>query len=192
MTFSLCVMFIPNIICYAFFERRNAMNQVKIGTFLKELRKQKGLTQEQFAEIVNVSNRTVSRWENGYNLPDLDVLIELADYYEVDLREILDGERKGDKMNKDLEETILKTTDYTNTQTELYIKRVRFVFLISAIFWFVSQLINHTELDEIAVLTAISDFAEGVAIGMLFVGLIITSRYGNRIRAFKQRLLKRR
>ena len=168
------------------------MNQVKIGTFLKELRKQKGLTQEQFAEIVNVSNRTVSRWENGYNLPDPDVLIELADYYEVDLREILDGERKGDKMNKDLEETILKTTDYTNTQTELYIKRVRFVFLISAIFWFVSQLINHTELDEIAVLTAISDFAEGVAIGMLFVGLIITSRYGNRIRAFKQRLLKRR
>lgn len=168
------------------------MNQVKIGAFLKELRKQKGLTQEQFAEIVHVSNRTVSRWENGYNLPDLDVLIELADYYEVDLREILDGERKGDKMNKDLEETILKTADYTNTQTELYIKRVRLVFLISAILWFVSQLINHTDLDEIAVLAAISDFAEGAAMGTLFVGLIIISRYGNRIRAFKRRLLKRR
>ena len=41
------------------------MNQAKIGEFLKKLRKQKGLTQEQFAEIVNVSNRTVSRWENG-------------------------------------------------------------------------------------------------------------------------------
>lgn len=49
------------------------MNQQKIGEFLKELRKQKGLTQEQFAEIVNVSNRTVSRWENGNNLPDLDL-----------------------------------------------------------------------------------------------------------------------
>lgn len=70
------------------------MNQQKIGEFLKELRKQKGLTQEQFAEIVNVSNRTVSRWENGNNLPDLDILIEISDYYEIDLRELLNGERK--------------------------------------------------------------------------------------------------
>ena len=73
------------------------MDQVKTGAFLKELRKQKGLTQEQVAEMVHVSNRTVSRWENGYNLPDLDVLMELADYYAVDLRSILDGERKREK-----------------------------------------------------------------------------------------------
>ena len=167
------------------------MDQVKTGAFLKELRKQKGLTQEQVAEMVHVSNRTVSRWENGYNLPDLDVLMELADYYAVDLRSILDGERKRDKMNHALEETILKTADYANTQTEQYTKRVRLVFLIGAILWFASQLIHHTELDQIAVLTAISDFAEGAAMGTMFVGLIITSRYGNRIRAFKQRLLKR-
>ena len=76
------------------------MNQQKIGIFLKELRKQKGLTQKQFAEIVNVSNRTVSRWENGNNLPDLDILIEISDYYEIDLRELLDGERNGEKVNK--------------------------------------------------------------------------------------------
>lgn len=62
------------------------MNQIKIGEFLKELRKEKGLTQEQLAEKLNVSRRTVSRWETGNNLPDLDVLIEMADYYEVDLR----------------------------------------------------------------------------------------------------------
>ena len=64
------------------------MNQVKIGEFLKELRKEKGLTQEQF----NVSRRSVSRWETGNNMPDLDTLIEMADYYEIDLRELLDGE----------------------------------------------------------------------------------------------------
>lgn len=62
------------------------MNQIKIGEFLKELRKEKGLTQEQLAEKLNVSRRTVSRWETGNNLPDLDVFIEMADYYEVDLR----------------------------------------------------------------------------------------------------------
>ena len=58
------------------------MNQQKIGKFLKELRKQKELTQEQIAEKFHVSNRTISRWENGNNMPDLDILIELSDYYE--------------------------------------------------------------------------------------------------------------
>ena len=52
------------------------MNQEKIGKFLKELRKKKGLTQEQIAEKFHVSNRTISRWENGNNMPDLDVLMK--------------------------------------------------------------------------------------------------------------------
>ena len=70
------------------------MDQKKTGAFLKELRKEKKLTQEQLAEILQVSNRTVSRWENGANLPDLDLLIQIADYYEVELGELLDGERR--------------------------------------------------------------------------------------------------
>ena len=167
------------------------MNQQKIGAFLKVLRKQKGLTQEQIAEKFNVSNRTVSRWENGYNLPDLDILIEISDYYEVDLRELLDGERKGEKMNTEIKETVLKAVDYTYTETERYNKRVHRLLLTGAIFWFVSSLINHTELNCNTVLSAISNFAEGASIGMIICGIIFTSRYGQRIKAFKQRLLKR-
>ena len=49
------------------------MDQKKIGSFLKELRKEKGLTQEQLAELMYVSDRTVSRWETGSNLPSLDI-----------------------------------------------------------------------------------------------------------------------
>ena len=79
------------------------MNQEKIGNFLKQLRKEKNLTQEQLAEQFNVSRRTVSRWETGNNMPDLGLLIEMSDYYEVSLRELLDGERKSEKMNKELE-----------------------------------------------------------------------------------------
>ena len=52
------------------------MNQIKIGEFLKELRKEKGLTQEQLAEQFNVSRRSVSRWETGNNMPDLSMLIQ--------------------------------------------------------------------------------------------------------------------
>ena len=167
------------------------MNQQKIGAFLKELRKQKGLTQEQMAEKFNVSNRTVSRWENGNNMPDLDILIEISDYYEVDLRELLDGERRSEKVNTENNETVLKAVDYTNTETERYTRRVHWLLLIGAIFLFVSSFINHTVLDSNAVFNAISNFAEGAAIGMIICGIVFTSRYGQRIKAFKQRLVKR-
>ena len=76
------------------------MDQKKIGMFLKEFRKQKGITQEGLAEALSVSNRSVSRQETGSNMPDLAVLIELADYYEVEIGEILDGERKSKKNEK--------------------------------------------------------------------------------------------
>lgn len=65
------------------------MDQQKTGA----LRREKGVTQEQLAERLCVSNRTVSRWENGNNLPDFAVLIELAAYHDVTVDEILRGER---------------------------------------------------------------------------------------------------
>ena len=52
------------------------MDQQKIGAFLKELRKEKNITQEQLADEMRVSRRTVSRWETGSNMPDLDILID--------------------------------------------------------------------------------------------------------------------
>ena len=61
------------------------MDQQKIGQLLRECKKEKGITQEQHAEMHGVTNRSVSRWENGSNLPDLDILIEMADYYDVEL-----------------------------------------------------------------------------------------------------------
>ncbi|MBO5388139.1 MAG: helix-turn-helix transcriptional regulator, partial [Lachnospiraceae bacterium] len=72
------------------------MDQKKTGLFLRELRKEKELTQEQLAEQFNVSSRTVSRWETGSNMPDLSVLVELSDFYQVDIKEIIDGERKSE------------------------------------------------------------------------------------------------
>ena len=94
------------------------MDQKQIGLFLKELRKQKGLTQGQLAEMLGVSDRSVSRWENGNNMPDLSILVELADYYEINIREIIDGERKGENMNRELKDTLLKVADYSDTQKQ--------------------------------------------------------------------------
>ena len=92
------------------------MDTKKIGEFLKELRKEKGLTQEQLAEILLVSGRTVSRWETGTNMPDLSVLIQMAEFYGVEIKEILDGERKSEIMDKELKETLSKVADYNKLE----------------------------------------------------------------------------
>ena len=92
------------------------MDQIKIGAFLKELRKDNNLTQEQIADKFGVSQRSVSRWENGNTMPDISILIELADFYNVDLREILKGERKAENMDADLKETLEMVSDYNKEE----------------------------------------------------------------------------
>ena len=87
------------------------MDTKKIGAFLKQCRKEKNLTQEQLAEKFGVSARTVSRWETGINMPDLSILVKLAEYYNVEMRELLDGERS-QTMNKEMKETLDKVAVY--------------------------------------------------------------------------------
>ena len=87
------------------------MDTKKIGAFLKQCRKEKNLTQEQLAERFGVSARTVSRWETGINMPDLSILVQLAEYYDVEMRELLDGERS-QTMNKEMKETLDKVAVY--------------------------------------------------------------------------------
>ena len=77
-TVSWC--FLLRLWYHAAIGRMNPMDQQKIGTFLKQLRQERQLTQENLAEIMCVTNRSVSRWENGVNLPDLPTLIQLADF----------------------------------------------------------------------------------------------------------------
>lgn len=168
------------------------MDQKKIGRFLKELRKEKGMTQEQLAEQFSVSSRTVSRWENGNNMPDLDLLIEISDYYEVDLREILNGERKSEDMNKEVKETVLQAVDYTTTEAERYNKRVRICNSLGFLLAVAYTILKDTEIYAgNQIIRNGLNCAQGCAIGLLFVGLIMSSRYGAKVRAFKQRLFRK-
>lgn len=99
------------------------MDSKKTGQFLKELRKEKNLTQEQLAERFNISNRTVSRWETGTNLPDLSILVEIADFYDVDIKEIINGERKNE-MEKETKETLKKVAEYAENDKMRLKKRM--------------------------------------------------------------------
>ena len=174
------------------------MDQQKIGTFLKQLRQERQLTQENLAEIMCVTNRSVSRWESGVNLPDLPTLIQLADFYGVELRELLDGERKPDSMSSSpndntpadaAEETARMAADYSSNYTECLTRRFHIMFVYMTLRW-----IDLSALPPVAdiVLSFIQGACLCIGLGMLIVGAIFTSKHGNKIIAFKVQMLKRR
>ena len=117
------------------------MNQQKTGEFLKRLRKEKGLTQEQLAERFYISSRTVSRWETGSNMPDVGTLIALADFYELDIREIIDGERKSEIMDQETKDTLLKVAEYATEGEKKTQSRVVYTALGVSIALFVCTIL---------------------------------------------------
>ena len=93
------------------------MDLVKIGKFISELRKEKGLTQEQLGERVGVTNKTVSRWETGTYLPPADVLMIMSELFSVSVNELLSGRRLTAEEYKEAAEENLKQTIRTSSFT---------------------------------------------------------------------------
>ncbi|MBO4636852.1 MAG: helix-turn-helix transcriptional regulator [Clostridiales bacterium] len=109
------------------------MDQKKIGNFLKELRTEKNLTQAQLAEQFGVTNRSVSRWETGSNLPDISLIVEIADFYGVDVREIIDGERKRENMDKDIKEVADKMADYAKEEKSKHLTAIQILSILCVV-----------------------------------------------------------
>lgn len=169
-------------------------DQIKIGKFLKELRAEHSLTQAQVAEILGVSNRSISRWENGTTMPDFDLLIELAQYYDVEVGEILNGERKDNEeknMDKNTEELLLKTADYNSMEMRSVSKRMFVMFAISIAGIIVYVVLNMNGLSDIEPWSSIESVCMGFVMGTLLTGLLYTSRQMSKIKAYKVRLLKK-
>jgi len=147
------------------------IDQIKIGGFLRELRKEKELTQEQLAEKFGVSSRSVSRWENGNTMPELGILVELADYYEVDIKEIIDGERKSDIMKTEEKETMQKVADYAEAEKKLVVKRKCIVTFIGTMVFALSIMIGYIvfpKLPEDSFLRS-----DGLWLGIGVLGLVL-------------------
>lgn len=166
------------------------MDQVKIGKILKELRKAKGLTQEELAQKFYVTDRSVSRWETGSNLPDISVLIELADFYDVDIREIIDGEIKNIKMNEDLKDTLMKIVDYESEDRKKFLKRISYLFLVGIAGCLIYHIFDtfglHGPLYE-----SIEGAGLGIGCGMCIIGFLLASGKLDQFREFKKRLFKK-
>ena len=120
------------------------MDQIMIGTFLKLLRKEKNLTQEQLAEQLGVSNRTVSRWENGNNMPDISLLSEIAEFYDVSIPELIYGERKSENMREEAKEVAETMSDYAKAEKETLVKSIRNMSLIGLIALIIYMVLGRT------------------------------------------------
>lgn len=84
------------------------MDQVKIGRFIAECRREKNFTQMQLAEKLNITDRAVSKWENGRAMPDSSIMIELCNVLGINVNELLSGERiEMENYNKIAEENLL-------------------------------------------------------------------------------------
>ena len=77
------------------------MDQEKIGKFIAECRKEKNLTQSQLAEKLNMSNKTISKWETGKGMPDPSIMLELCENLGINVNELLSGEHLKDEQYKE-------------------------------------------------------------------------------------------
>lgn len=85
------------------------MDQIKVGKFIAALRKEKGLTQEALGKRLGVTNKTVSRWETGSYMPDIELLAPLGEILGVSVNELLAGERLSDeRFRKQADENLVE------------------------------------------------------------------------------------
>ena len=93
------------------------MNQDKIGKFILELRKEKNMTQQELADKIGVTDRAISKWENGRGLPDLSLMKPLCDELGISINELISGEKIDKKEYQDkFEENVLNTINYSQKQ----------------------------------------------------------------------------
>lgn len=109
------------------------MNPKTFGQILKKARYQKGMTQEQLAQVLGVTNRTISRWERGVNLPDYDTLLQICEYFQIPVQEILTGQKSATIQKKKWYQRYYATMNQFNyhaTQVIFNIINIIIVFIL--------------------------------------------------------------
>lgn len=92
------------------------MNQEKIGKFIAKLRNEKQITQQELADKIGVTDRAISKWENGRGMPDLSLLPLLANELNIEISELLNGRKMTKEELIDLRETIDNLIEYQSNQ----------------------------------------------------------------------------
>ena len=150
------------------------MDQIKVGSFLKDLRREKGITQEQLAEELGVSGRTISRWETGNNMPDIGLLVEIAEYFDVSIPEIIKGERKSEDMKEEAKEVAETMSDYAKAEKEELVKSIRNMSIIGLAALLVYMVLNITGVYD---RNNLFRYAYGISEALIYVTVLMFPLY---------------
>ena len=117
------------------------MNQEKIGKFIAKCRKNKGITQQELAERLGVSDRTIGNWENGRNMPDLSLFKPLCDELDITLNDLMSGDKVNEKEYQEkFEENIVNTIDYSTKKMTKYSQVISLILIIFGLFISISAI----------------------------------------------------
>ncbi len=156
------------------------MNQEKIGKFIAKCRKQRKMTQSELGENLGVTEKSISNWENGRNMPDLSLFKPLCKELNISLNDLLSGEVVTEKEYQEkFEENIINTIDYSNKKIE---NRNNFIGLLLIIF---GVLISIT---AVAIFPSESSWGSIYSVFGVIISLIGVSRFTKRLR-YPKRLL---
>lgn len=156
------------------------MNQEKIGKFIAKCRKQRKMTQSELGEKLGVTEKSISNWENGRNMPDLSLFKPLCKELNISLNDLLSGEVVTEKEYQEkFEENIINTIDYSNKKIE---NRNNFIGLLLIIF---GVLISIT---AVAIFPSESSWGSIYSVFGVIISLIGVSRFTRRLR-YPKRLL---
>lgn len=170
---------------------KRGVDQKKIGNFIKQLRKEQGITQEQFAEKLGVSGRTVSRWETGSNMPDISLLVEIAEILDASIPEIINGERKNEDMEKEVREVAEKLSDYADEEKKHLLKRVEIICIVGLSAMAAEPMIESVFTNPaLPVLGYLRGVCRGLTAGALITVLLYTTGLLARIRRKKSENMK--
>lgn len=154
------------------------MNQEKIGKFIANCRKQKNMTQQELAEKLGVSDRTIGNWENGRNMPDLSLFKPLCNELNISLNDLMSGEKVKEKEYQDkLEENIINTINYTNKKIE---NKNNYIGLILIIF---GILISIT---AVSIFTSESSWGSIYSVLGVIISLIGISKFTKKLPYYKR------
>ena len=133
------------------------MDQLKIGKFIAQRRKDQGLTQMQLAEKLNITDRAVSKWETGKAMPDSAIMLELCDVLQITVNDLLNGEIISmENYNKKMEQQLLEVIAQKEASDKQILRLGVVMLVLSSILYLVLILIPYVLAPEYRWLSFIS------------------------------------
>ncbi len=149
------------------------MNQLLVGKFITRKRKEKNLTQEQLAEKIGVSNKTISKWETGKCMPDYSVMELLCEELNITLAELMNGEEDEKSIHTyDNEQIVEMLKEIQNLKAQKTLIMGYCLLVMGGVMLALSQIFGGTDIQDF-----LSGFMLGLSIGEFLAGVFLLAYY---------------